>query len=166
MTLNTPYSSLRPLHTLRLLPSSLCDTPMTFVTFASLFCALLHSSTKERKLTSFLSIASALFAKTPGVAPGDPFPGPTSSPRILHKFFRMNTYKTVSKQRTLTGFRINTYTKQGGGRPSLTSFCRVRLLRRTTQNLAVQPHLPMIYFRCIDSLSPGAAHACPIENAI
>src|SRR5712664_4976365 len=31
--------------------------------------------------------------------------------------FRMNTYKSVSKQRTLTPFRINTYEKQGGGGP-------------------------------------------------
>jgi hypothetical protein len=28
--------------------------------------------------------------------------------------FRMNTYKTVSKQRTLTTFRMNTYKKNGG----------------------------------------------------
>src|SRR5712664_2723181 len=31
--------------------------------------------------------------------------------------FRMNTYKSVSKQRTLTPFRINTYEKQGVGDP-------------------------------------------------
>src|SRR5216683_2640715 len=31
------------------------------------------------------------------------------------KFFRMNTYESVSKQRTLTLFRMNTYKKQGGG---------------------------------------------------
>ena len=29
--------------------------------------------------------------------------------------FRMNTCKSVSKQRTLTPFRMNTYEKQGGG---------------------------------------------------
>jgi hypothetical protein len=29
--------------------------------------------------------------------------------------FRMNTSKSVSKQRTLTTFRMNTYEKQGGG---------------------------------------------------
>jgi len=29
--------------------------------------------------------------------------------------FRINTCKSVSKQRTLTSFRINTYEKQGGG---------------------------------------------------
>jgi len=31
--------------------------------------------------------------------------------------FRINTYKTVSKQTTLTTFRINTYEKQGEGGP-------------------------------------------------
>jgi hypothetical protein len=36
------------------------------------------------------------------------------SPLSFHKSFRMNTYKSVSKQSTLTPFRINTYTKCGG----------------------------------------------------
>ena len=31
--------------------------------------------------------------------------------------FRMNTCKSVSKQRTLTAFRMNTYEKRGGGGP-------------------------------------------------
>jgi hypothetical protein len=31
--------------------------------------------------------------------------------------FRINTYKSVSKQMTLTTFRINTYEKTGGGGP-------------------------------------------------
>src|SRR5258708_4008288 len=35
--------------------------------------------------------------------------------RHANKPFRMNTCKSVSKQRTLTAFRINTYEKQGGG---------------------------------------------------
>src|SRR6266851_6499873 len=35
------------------------------------------------------------------------------------KPFRMNTCESVSKQRTLTTFRINTYEKQGEGGPSL-----------------------------------------------
>src|SRR5260370_6524303 len=40
-----------------------------------------------------------------------------SSDAKLHasKPFRMNTCKSVSKQRTLTTFRINTYEKRGGG---------------------------------------------------
>src|SRR6266404_848988 len=36
------------------------------------------------------------------------FPSPT-------KLFKINTYKSLSKQRTLTSFRMNTYEKQGGG---------------------------------------------------
>src|SRR6266403_899383 len=31
------------------------------------------------------------------------------------KLFKINTYKSLSKQRTLTSFRMNTYEKQGGG---------------------------------------------------
>src|SRR5713226_9584914 len=34
--------------------------------------------------------------------------------RHANKPFRMNTCESVSKQRTLTTFRINTYEKQGG----------------------------------------------------
>src|SRR5260370_3649265 len=38
--------------------------------------------------------------------------------RIAHlNTFRMNTYKSVSKQRTLSTFRMNTYEKQGRGWP-------------------------------------------------
>src|SRR5229473_2368358 len=38
--------------------------------------------------------------------------------RHVAKPFRMNTCESVSKQRTLTAFRINTYEKQGeGGSP-------------------------------------------------
>ena len=33
--------------------------------------------------------------------------------------FRINTYKSLSKQTTLTLFRINTYEKQGGGAPPI-----------------------------------------------
>jgi len=34
---------------------------------------------------------------------------------ILLSTFRMNTYKSVTKQRTLSLFRMNTYAKTGGG---------------------------------------------------
>src|SRR6266852_3244100 len=36
------------------------------------------------------------------------------SPVTSINSFRMNTYKSLSKQTTLTPFRINTYEKQGG----------------------------------------------------
>src|SRR6266851_3441932 len=41
--------------------------------------------------------------------------GPRDAKRHANKPFRMNTCESVSKQRTLTAFRINTYEKQGGG---------------------------------------------------
>src|ERR1700732_2496142 len=63
------------------------------------------------------------------------FPGKIISKRILSaknsarapaiplSTFRMNTCKSVSKQRTLTPFRMNTYAKTGGrGYPSLLRF--------------------------------------------
>src|SRR5229473_149768 len=37
------------------------------------------------------------------------------APAIPLTTFRMNTCKSVSKQRTLSPFRINTYAKPGGG---------------------------------------------------
>src|SRR5258708_7218585 len=39
---------------------------------------------------------------------------PSDAKRHANKPFRMNTCESVSKQRTLTTFRINTYEKQGG----------------------------------------------------
>ena len=41
---------------------------------------------------------------------------------LASKFFRINTCKTVSKQTTLTLFRINTYKKPGGGGLLLTKY--------------------------------------------
>src|SRR6266481_5025031 len=38
-----------------------------------------------------------------------------SAPLPVTYSFRINTYKSVSKQRTLTPFRMNTYEKQGKG---------------------------------------------------
>jgi hypothetical protein len=49
---------------------------------------------------------------------------PLPTPRLPHVtrhsslatiFFKINTYKSVSKQRTLSTFRINTYEKRGEG---------------------------------------------------
>ena len=45
-----------------------------------------------------------------------------SNMQTLFKSFRINTCKSVSKQRTLTAFRMNTYAKtEGGGSPGFTS---------------------------------------------
>ena len=56
-----------------------------------------------------------------GVTP----PPKSSSPRVTRHSppplttFRINTCKSVSKQTTLTSFRMNTYEKRGGGGPIL-----------------------------------------------
>jgi hypothetical protein len=49
------------------------------------------------------------------------------------KSFRMNTCKSVSKQRTLTAFRMNTCEKQGEGVPSSGSFIAYYLLTSLSQ---------------------------------
>jgi hypothetical protein len=43
------------------------------------------------------------------------------SPLLFLNTFRINTCKSVSKQRTLTSFRINTYAKTGGRGPPVLS---------------------------------------------
>src|SRR5882757_9801335 len=61
--------------------------------------------------------------KTPGVSRGTRFSDPAGrriGPRPLRfspslTTFRMNTCKSVSKQKTLSPFRMNTYEKPGGG---------------------------------------------------
>jgi len=42
---------------------------------------------------------------------------PLVEPPPIRKSFRINTCKSVSKQSTLTPFRINTYEKRGRGDP-------------------------------------------------
>src|SRR5467141_3254755 len=80
--------------------------------------------------------------------PGLPLPANGRNLGALAQFwcnvspFRMNTCKSVSKQRTLTPFRMNTYEKQGGrgyGYPG--SFSPCRLLARSPSNtkLAIPP---------------------------
>ena len=69
---------------------------------------------------------AASFPKTPGVGVSPSGPAGSSAltillgiPDSLSIFFRINTCKSVSKQRALTPFRINTYEKHsGGGRDS------------------------------------------------
>src|ERR1700682_4207811 len=63
----------------------------------------------------------ASFCKTPGWGvPRFPLQPPTAHYPLLTTHsplttFKINTCKSVSKQRTLTLFRINTYEKRGGG---------------------------------------------------
>jgi hypothetical protein len=48
---------------------------------------------------------------------------PTMKPQFALALFRINTCKSVSKQRTLTIFRMNTYAKtRGGGRTGQTQY--------------------------------------------
>src|SRR5258706_10542255 len=46
----------------------------------------------------------------------------TRAPAIPLSTFRMNTCKSVSKQRTLSPFRMNTYAKTGEGGPPLCAY--------------------------------------------
>src|SRR6266478_2566313 len=84
-------------------------------------CALFSSAA-----LSFQSLAAS-FRKTPGwgylraasapSTPARPAGGSRLSPLSDRSsmLFRINTCKSVSKQTTLTSFRINTYEKRGGG---------------------------------------------------
>src|SRR6266446_7625168 len=75
-------------------------------------CALFSSAA-----LSFQSLAAS-FAKTPGVGVPQHIRAthyPLLTTRSPLTTFRINTCKSVSKQRTLTTFRINTCEKQGEG---------------------------------------------------
>src|SRR5215467_10354924 len=78
------------------------------------FLTLAHSFAAENLTIPFISRNSALFpAKHPGGGWGRRAFG-----RIFgeeRKSFRMRTCKNVSKQRTSTPFRMNTYRKRGEG---------------------------------------------------
>src|SRR6266851_4268341 len=60
------------------------------------------------------------------------FPSLSPHPRAPFKSFRMNTSKSVSKQMTLTPFRMNTYEKQGGGAHFAQFWCNVSPFRMNT----------------------------------
>ena len=57
---------------------------------------------------------------------------PIPLPHHPPKPFRMNTFKSVSKQKTLTPFRINTYEKQGGEAHFAQFWCNVSPFRINT----------------------------------
>ncbi len=59
------------------------------------------------------------------------------APAIPLTTFRMNTCKSVSKQRTLSTFRMNTYAKPGGGGPQTRS---ARLKSAATLQRKQIPH--------------------------
>src|SRR5712692_6640374 len=59
--------------------------------------------------------------------------------------FRMNTCKSVSKKKTLTTFRMNTYEKRGEGGRAVDLF-RVRRHMRHVTPLSPVPSLDCAYF--------------------
>jgi hypothetical protein len=102
----------------RLLKSlaSLFPSPfLYFQSFAASFC-----KTPGVWGTVFLCDTSAHSRHTPEVCTHAPFPFFTShqsrvTSHVPVSTFRMNTCKSVSKQRTLSTSRMNTYAKTGGG---------------------------------------------------
>jgi hypothetical protein len=73
-----------------------------------------HYAPSDSAIALFLRIAGPyrdLRPASSAIAPAMQNATPAST-------FRMNTCESVSKQRTLTTFRINTYEKQGEGAPS------------------------------------------------
>ncbi len=107
-------------------------------------CALFSSAA-----LSFQSLAAS-FAKTPGVGVPQHIRAthyPLLTTRSPLTTFRINTCKSVSKQRTLTTFRINTCEKQGeGGIPQLWAKLRFRRHMRHVTPLSPVPSLDCTYF--------------------
>ncbi len=107
-------------------------------------CALFSSAA-----LSFQSLAAS-FRKTPGVGVPQHIRAthyPLLTTRSPLTTFRINTCKSVSKQRTLTTFRINTCEKQGeGGIPQLWAKLRFRRHMRHVTPLSPVPSLDCTYF--------------------
>src|SRR5260370_39483401 len=102
-------------------PSPATSYPLSFQSTA----ASLPSFFARRPL---FSIACSLFSQNTRVGGTSTLPRQAALPKGAHfakgckntetatlTTFRINTCKSVSKQRTLTIFRMNTYAKQGGG---------------------------------------------------
>ncbi len=128
--LRHPYSRLSPPQCL----SVSVANPMF-----SVFCGLFVSS---KKVNSFgIKQIQTLFRKHPGwgVPPAASFGVFRLTPSRPITSFRINTCKSVTKQTTLTIFRMNTYKKQGegGASPSPPQGCsqrsRARLKPAATQ---------------------------------
>src|SRR5713226_5818056 len=81
--------------------------------------------------------------------------------RHANKSFRMNTCESVSKQRTLTIFRINTYEKTGGrGYPTP----RAPSFRRHMRHVA--PLSPVPSVDCAYFLSPRGCAPCAVQISL
>jgi|ERR1700676_517240 len=101
------------------------EEPLALVPFPLIFCTSHHQIEAHPLSPQPLPHS---YTKTPGCHParfpfspdsfGVPFNSSTLNLELAFNPFRMNTCKSVSKQSTLTPFRINTYTKPGGGSSS------------------------------------------------
>jgi len=98
--------------------------PTRFLSQTICFHTLAHSLFFSRMTTPLESDECALLHKITGVVGPSAHFGPlvpevarpshNEAERPVLTTFRMNTCKSVSKQRTLTTFRMNTYAKPGG----------------------------------------------------
>jgi hypothetical protein len=100
-----------------MIPNKELDIPCTFVLFFPVFAAthLRPASSPPRLCVEIPSSldSNASFASRMGLLDTN-FPGFPACKRSSRNSFRMNTCKSVSKQRTLTPFRMNTYEKHRG----------------------------------------------------
>src|SRR5712664_454033 len=124
-------------------PSPATSYPLSFQSAA----ASLSSFFSRRPL---FSIACSLFSQNTRVGGTSTLPRQAALPKGAHfangckntetatlTTFRINTCKSVSKQRTLTIFRINTCEKQGGGGLELYA------VSRPTSPACLEPALPI-----------------------
>jgi hypothetical protein len=100
-----------------MIPNKGLDIPCTSVLFFPVFAAthLRPASSPPRLCVEIPSSldSNASFASRMGFLDTN-FPGFPACKRSSRNSFRMNTCKSVSKQRTLTPFRMNTYEKYRG----------------------------------------------------
>jgi hypothetical protein len=103
------------------------------------------------------SVYSALKPNSPIPPKPSPSQRPIISPLTL---FRMNTYKSVSKQRTLTPFRMNTCEKPRGEGPIIVNQITVNRPHQTHSKAALTPlrALPVTHY------STPTTHFLPLET--
>jgi hypothetical protein len=100
---------------------ALYNVRASVLSFFSLFHSTFHRSYFPTHKRSSGNPISASSFRRPILIPDLPSPNT----------FRINTYKSDTKQTTLTVFRINTYEKHGGGGPRVTLFRSLRWRARS-----------------------------------
>src|SRR6266849_6872200 len=147
-----------------------CTEAQKYLSLSPLLATLTHSV--SRKSFPCLSYANT---RDGGVTPPPNFLSPLVYPeRLLRRAtrhsplalttFKINTCKSVSKQATLTPFRINTYEKRGGrGVPVFSASPASSLQASSLQNLMrhVAPLSPVPSFDCAYFPSP---RGCTIQS--